>query len=104
MLGDVITQKTNAHLQWPATRRDTAKPSPDCSSGTSANNLAAQDEKEPPGVVLNIEPPTPEELAQMIAKRDTILREMGYLPPDEDHEYWHKPSEDDGKSKKQGEH
>ena len=32
-----------------------------------------------------------EELQQMILGRYQLLMELGYLPPDESHEFWHKP-------------
>ena len=32
-----------------------------------------------------------EELQQMILGRNQLLMELGYLPPDESHEFWHKP-------------
>lgn len=37
----------------------------------------------------------PGELEELIAKRDAILREMGYLPPDKEHGVWWKPAKSD---------
>lgn len=34
---------------------------------------------------------TEEKLQQMIMRRNQLLAEKGYLPPDESHIYWHKP-------------
>ena len=48
-------------------------------------------EKKPPEVVFTFqEELTPGELEELFAKRDELLREMGYLPPDKEYDFWYK--------------
>ena len=55
----------------------------------------SEDKKEQPDIpAICLEPcfeVTEERLRKMKERRDQILTEMGYLPPDETHEFWHKP-------------
>lgn len=41
-----------------------------------------------------------QELKELLAKRDALMLEMGLLPPDRTHEYWHKHKEDESASSK----
>ena len=53
-------------------------------------------ERIPPKVVFSFcDEPKPGELEELIAKRDALMLKMGYLPPDETHEFWRKPGEDE---------
>lgn len=61
-------------------------------SRTSAKTSAAP-EKEAPGAAfpLSGETPTPAEMNALLARREAVLREAGYRPPDGTHQAWWKP-------------
>ena len=60
---------------------------------SSSNSIDNRDQSAPEVVFTFREDLKPGEMEELLAKRDALLRDMGYLPPDELHEYWWDPKE-----------